>query len=72
MKHDVHSAVEVMEIIRTILHPLITIQQLACPAYKDESKTHKLVVESAHPYKAATVEQYKVRCKTWLPGYSRG
>jgi len=60
VKQDASSAVEVMEIIRTILLPLINIQQLSCQPHKNESKTHKLVVESSHPYRAATVEQYKV------------
>ena len=66
MKKNAVCAVEVIEIIRSILSPLIRMQQLACTSYRDDSKTHHLVVESSHPYKPATVEEMKVPYSCFL------
>lgn len=64
-----YCAVEVMDIVRDLLPPLINAQQLAYPQQAGKegtAKSYTVVVESSHPYKPASVCQYKVR--VWMIG----
>lgn len=63
VRRNAHCAVEVMDLIRDLLPPLINVQQLAQLENKpasDKAKMFTVIVESSHPYKHATVSQKKV------------
>ncbi|XP_076822444.1 E3 ubiquitin-protein ligase MYCBP2-like isoform X2 [Clavelina lepadiformis] len=59
VRHNPHCAVEVMELIRNLLPPLINVQQILSPPFKNDLPLHSVVVESSHPYKPAQVSHYK-------------
>nr|CAB3264102.1 E3 ubiquitin-protein ligase MYCBP2 [Phallusia mammillata] len=63
VKRNANCAVEVMDLIRDLLPPLINVQQLAQfdnNAQVEKAKTYTVTVESSHPYKLASVSQNKV------------
>nr|XP_026691648.1 E3 ubiquitin-protein ligase MYCBP2 [Ciona intestinalis] len=70
VRRNAHCSVEVMDLIRDLLPPLINIQRtVSDEKKKSDPESFTLVVESKHPYKAASVIEHRATfqpCVSWM------